>query len=90
MMMITAYYDGLFSIVDQRRGWSKPSESDFCPKFSEAYSEPRQTSKIEHFAKIVYGFEPLTFLSESSILDVWLGSECASAFGINTNMGVQN
>ena len=40
----------------------------FIPN-AEAHSEPSQTSKIEHFAKIVYGFEPLTFLSESSISD---------------------
>ena len=86
MMMITTYCDELVSLVDQRRGWLKPSESDSRPKFSEAYSEPSQTSKIEHFAKVIYGFEPLTFLAESSILDVWLGSECVSAFGINMNM----
>ena len=36
-------------------------------------------SKILLFPKIVYGFQPLTIFAKSSILDVRLGSEYASA-----------
>ena len=45
---------------------------------SEAYSEPCQTSKRERFAKIVNGIHSLTVFAKCSILDVSLGSECAS------------
>ena len=38
---------------------------------AEVYSEPYQESKVKLF-------ESLTFFSESSILDVWQGSEYAS------------
>ena len=41
----------------------------------EAYSEHCQTSKIEHFAKVV---NTVTFFVKSTILDVWQGSEYAS------------
>ena len=44
-----------------------------------AYSEPRQKSKMERFVKIVHGFRRLTISVESSILDVGLSSEYASA-----------
>ena len=33
---------------------------------------------MERFAKIVYGFELLTFYAKRSILDVWWGCEYAS------------
>ena len=36
-------------------------------------------SKILFFPKIVYSFQPLTIFAKSSILDVRLGSEYASA-----------
>ena len=45
---------------------------------SEAYSEPCQISKIEAFAQIVNGFQFLTILAKSSILNVWQGYEFAS------------
>ena len=35
-----------------------------------AYSEPRETSKMECFAKVVNGFQPLTIFAKCSILDV--------------------
>ena len=41
---------------------------------SEAYSEPCQICKMECFVKIANGFAKL------SILDVWQGSEYASAY----------
>ena len=46
---------------------------------AEVYSEPFQTSKMEFFVKIVNGSKPLTIFVKYSILDVWKGSECASA-----------
>ena len=39
------------------------------------YSEPFQTSKMEHFVKIVDDFWPLTVYEKWFILDVWQGSE---------------
>ena len=44
----------------------------------EAYSEHSQTSKMEHFPKIVNSWKPLIIMAKSSILDVWQGSEYAS------------
>ena len=41
-------------------------------------SEPRQTFKLEFFAKIVNGFQLLSTLSKASILDVLMDSECTS------------
>ena len=54
--------------------WQTVLETLKTPK---AYSEPSQTSKIEPFAKIVYGFQLLTIFAKRSILDFWLGSEYA-------------
>ena len=43
----------------------------------EAYSEPSQLSTMKLYANIVHGWKPLTIFAKSSILDVWLVSECA-------------
>ena len=43
----------------------------------EVYSEPCQTSKIEHFVKIVNDFQPLSIFAKRSILDIWEGCEYA-------------
>ena len=43
----------------------------------EVYSEPCQTSKIEHFVKIVNDFQPLSIFVKRSILDIWEGCEYA-------------
>ena len=43
--------------------------------FSEAYSEPCQTSKIAYFEKISNGIQSLTIFTKSSILNVWQGSK---------------
>ena len=40
-----------------------------------ACSEPCQTSKIKHFAKIINGLFLLTIFTKRTILDVWQGSE---------------
>ena len=45
---------------------------------TEIYWGPGQTSKMEHFAKIVNSFYPLTIFLKRSILDVWQGSEYTS------------
>ena len=45
----------------------------------ETYSEHWQTSKMECFAKIVNSWKLLTFFVKHAILDVWQGSEYASA-----------
>ena len=42
------------------------------------YLEPIQTSKMELFVKIVNSLMLLTILTNSSILDVWLGSNIAT------------
>ena len=42
------------------------------------YSEPYQTSKMESFAKIVNGFQPLTIFAKSSIIDAGQAFECIS------------
>ena len=34
--------------------------------FAQAYSEPCQTSKMEHFEKMVNIFQPLTFFAKHS------------------------
>ena len=60
-----------------------------CLKWSVAsnlpgtYSEPCQTSKMELFAKIVNG-KLLTPFAKGFILDVWQGSEYASAYSKGT------
>ena len=45
---------------------------------SEAYSELNQISKMQGFPKITNCFLPLAIFVKSSILDVWLRSECIS------------
>ena len=62
------------------------SLSFFCfAKWSQIYarevevsSEPSQTAKMELFGKIVDSFQPSTIFVKNSILDIWLGSKCAS------------
>ena len=47
--------------------------------YTEVYSEPSQTSKMETFAKTVNGLKPLNILANRYILDVWLDYECTSS-----------
>ena len=42
--------------------------------------EPNQTSKMKLIAKIVSNFYPLIISVNSSIFDVYLGSECTFLF----------
>ena len=46
--------------------------------YSEAYSEPSQTSKMKLFCETVNNWKLSTNFAKSSILDLWLGSENAS------------
>ena len=50
---------------------------------AEAYSEPSRTSKMQLFAKIVNGFQPLIIFAKSFILDVQLGFEYVSESDIH-------
>ena len=45
-------------------------------------------SKMERFAKMVNGWKPLTIFAKSSILYVWLGSECTYAVHQANNLDV--
>ena len=51
---------------------------DVWDKLSQQFQQPSQTSKIELFAIIVNGFQPLIIFAKNSILDVPLGSENAT------------
>ena len=42
----------------------------FIYNISETFSEPCQISKMEHLAKIVTSFHPLTISAKSSVLDL--------------------
>ena len=42
------------------------------------FSKPCQTSKMEHFVKIVNGFQMLIIITKNSISDAQQGSEYAS------------
>ena len=46
--------------------------------FSEAHSEPSQTSKLKLFVKIVHSRKPLTNFAKRSIIDVRLGYKFTS------------
>ena len=59
--------------------WFENETSVTLEGFSEAYSEPCQTSKMEVFTKIVSSFLLLTIFTKSSILDVWQDFEQASS-----------
>ena len=39
------------------------------------FQNPLEYLKIELFAQIVYGFQPLTYFCKKVLLDVWQGSE---------------
>ena len=45
---------------------------------TETYLESYQTAKMKFFCEIVNSFQLLIFLKESSLLDVWQGSQYAS------------
>ena len=53
--------------------------------YSETYSKPSRTYKIELIAKIVNSWKPLTFIAKISILDLRLGFEYTSAIRIIWN-----
>ena len=47
--------------------------------WTEVYTEPCKTNKVELFAKLISDWKQLTIFGKSSILVVWKGSEYASA-----------
>ena len=49
---------------------------------TDAYSEPCQTSKMGHFAEMVNDWKLLRNFAKRSILDIWQGSEFASAINL--------
>ena len=53
---------------------------NYFPVFPKAkvYLEPIEISKMEYFAILVNSFIPLTVVTKSSILDVWLGPKDAT------------
>ena len=51
-------------------------------KGKQAYSESCQIFRMEVFAELVNGFQPLFIFDESSILVIWQVSEHASESGI--------
>ena len=53
-----------------------------CNNSTSVILESSQISKMEPFVKMVNGFQLLFILTKSSILDVWLGSQCGSEFPI--------
>ena len=65
------------------KGWNynwvfKENTKSFAFKYfqkTEVYLVPIQISKMELFVKIVNSLMPLTILTKSSILDVWLASK---------------
>ena len=68
---LTCFYISSYNIPDL---WSKQYalKKWFC---SDAHSEPSQRSKMELFAKMNNGSQPLTIFGKSSTLDVWLDCE---------------
>ena len=54
-------------------------QSSVLQDHAEAYQKSCQTSKMERSAKIVNSLKSLIFFANRSILDVWQGSEYASA-----------
>ena len=68
------------------KGWNynwvfKENTKSFAFKYfqkTEVYLVPIQISKMKLFVKIDNSLMPLTILTKSSILDVWLGSKIAT------------
>ena len=52
--------------------------------------EPHHKSKVELLRKIVNGFQMLNILLKSSILDIWLGFECACTKYLSTRLFVDS
>ena len=55
----------------------KSRETPLLRNHHHRYSEPYQTSKMEHFANIVNNIHPFTMFTKRSILDVQKSSEYA-------------
>ena len=57
-------------LIKEIKIWRLLESTYVVSELSEAYSEPSQTTKIEHFVVIVNSSELLTIFAENSILDV--------------------
>ena len=57
--------------------WDHLNCYEIC-SFPEAYSGPSQTSKIEYLKKTINGLKPFTIFATRFILEILLGSACAS------------
>ena len=60
--MITPSLSGCAGQATKTKSQGVSAESTVCP---ELYSEPRQTSKMDHFAKILSSWNPLTTFSKT-------------------------
>ena len=77
--------------IEKSQIWKKFQLRFFCICFlmfvitaGTEYSEPCQVSKMKLFTKFVYGFQLLTMLAKSYILDVWKDSEYVSELFCST------
>ena len=75
-------------LFEALRGDQKKWIFIFCWVSPGTQSEPRQTSKMELFAKI-NGWKSLTIFAKNAILYVWLGSKYTSE-DLGTNMLKEN
>ena len=64
--------NALFAVIEMLNSWHFFVE---IGHYSDRYSEPCQTSKIERFARTTNGWKPLTTFSKRSIIKVWQGSQ---------------
>ena len=60
------YYNAARNIV----GSFKRAFKHFLDLCKVVYLEPCETSKMEHLAKIVKGYQPLTIFGKNSVLDL--------------------
>ena len=79
---LTKYYkdhqDNILSFKTFSKAWQSDVKKVRSLFFLGGVLRTSKTSKKSFFAKIVLGFLPLTIFVKSSMLDVWLGSECTS------------
>ena len=64
-----------------KQDFLRKTNRQLCKPLNETktYSQPCQIYEVERFGKLMNGVLPRTIFSICSVLDVWQGSECASA-----------
>ena len=79
---LTKYYkdhqDNILSFKTFSKAWQSDVKKVRSLFFLGGVLRTSKTSKKSFFAKIVLEFLPLTIFVKSSMLDVWLGSECTT------------